>query len=69
VTHDLEEAIYLGSRVAVMSREPNAIRSIISVELPRPRTPEIRTSSEFQAIRRELWERFEAYEGSPVLAS
>jgi NitT/TauT family transport system ATP-binding protein len=59
VTHDLEEAIYLGSRIAVMDRDPNVIRSIMSVDLPRPRMPEMRTSSEFQAVRRELWERFE----------
>lgn len=59
VTHDLEEAIYLGSRVAVMGRDPNVIHSLLPVELPRPRTPTMRTSPEFQAIRRELWERFE----------
>ncbi len=62
VTHDLEEAVYLGSRVAVMGRDPNVIRSIMPVDLPRPRTPELRTSAEFQAIRRELWERFEVRE-------
>ncbi len=60
VTHDLEEAVYLGTRVAVMGREPNVIRSIMAVDLPHPRTPEMRTSAEFQAVRRDLWSRFEA---------
>jgi NitT/TauT family transport system ATP-binding protein len=60
VTHDLEEAVYLGSRVAVMGREPNVIRSIMRIDLPHPRVPAMRTSAEFQAIRRELWDRFEA---------
>ena len=64
VTHDLEEAIYLGTRVAVMGRDPNLVHSVLDVELPRPRTPTMRTSPEFQAIRRELWERFET--GGPV---
>lgn len=59
VTHDLEEAIYLGTRVAIMGRDPNLVHSVLDVELPRPRTPTMRTSSEFQAFRRELWERFE----------
>jgi NitT/TauT family transport system ATP-binding protein len=59
VTHDLEEAIYLGSRVAIMGRDPNVIHSLLPVALPRPRTPTMRTSPEFQAIRRELWDRFE----------
>ena len=64
VTHDLEEAAYLGTRVAVMGREPNVIRSILPVDLPRPRTPAMRTSSEFQAVRRELWARFESTEAT-----
>jgi NitT/TauT family transport system ATP-binding protein len=66
VTHDLEEAIYLGTRVAIMGRDPNLVHSVLDVELPRPRTPEMRTSSAFQAFRRELWERFET--GGPVEA-
>jgi ABC-type nitrate/sulfonate/bicarbonate transport system ATPase subunit len=43
-----------------MGREPNVIRSIMAVDLPHPRTPEMRTSAEFQAVRRDLWSRFEA---------
>ena len=69
VTHDLEEAVYLGSRVAIMGREPNLIHSLLTVPLPRPRTPTMRTSPEFQAIRRELWERFDASEPGGVAAS
>jgi NitT/TauT family transport system ATP-binding protein len=64
VTHDLEEAAYLGTRVMIMGRDPNVIRSIMPIDLPRPRTPAMRTSSEFQAVRRELWARFEA--GDPA---
>ncbi len=59
VTHDLEEALYLGSRVVIMGRDPNAIRSILTVDLPRPRTPAMRTTAEFQALRRTLWQRFD----------
>jgi len=43
-----------------MGRDPNVIRSILAVDLPHPRTPEMRTSVEFQAVRRDLWSRFEA---------
>jgi NitT/TauT family transport system ATP-binding protein len=67
VTHDLEEAIYLGTRIAIMGRDPNIIHSLLDVALPRPRTPTMRTSAEFQSIRRELWGRFEAG-GSAVAA-
>ena len=60
VTHDLEEAVYLGSRVAIMGEDTNRIHSLLAIDLPHPRTPTMRTTPEFQAVRRELWDRFEA---------
>jgi NitT/TauT family transport system ATP-binding protein len=56
VTHDLEEALVLGTRIVVMSREPNTIQTIFDVPFKRPRDVMLKTSSEFQALRRELWE-------------
>jgi len=37
VTHDVDEAVYLGDRVVVMSPQPGRIREIFPVTLPRPR--------------------------------
>ena len=37
ITHDLEEAIYLGDRVIVLSADPGQIIEQIDVDLPRPR--------------------------------
>ncbi len=37
ITHDLEEAIYLGDRVTVLSANPGRIAEVIEVDLPRPR--------------------------------
>jgi NitT/TauT family transport system ATP-binding protein len=42
VTHDVDEAIYLADRVAVMTPRPSSIAEVIDVNLPRPRHP-IRT--------------------------
>lgn len=56
VTHDLEEALVLGTRVVVMSREPNTIQAIIDVPFERPRDLILKTRPEFQALRRHLWE-------------
>lgn len=53
VTHSIEEAVVLGDRVIVMSAHPGRIKSIVTVDLPRPRD---RNSDEFNAIRRRLAE-------------
>jgi NitT/TauT family transport system ATP-binding protein/sulfonate transport system ATP-binding protein len=37
VTHDVEEALYLGDRVIVMAPDPGRIRRIVEVDLPHPR--------------------------------
>ena len=51
VTHSVEEAIYFADRVVVMSENPGRIRSIIPIELPRPRDIE---EERFTALRRQI---------------
>ncbi|MFG2500606.1 ABC transporter ATP-binding protein [Streptomyces sp. NPDC048441] len=55
ITHDVDEAVYLASRVVVMAARPGRIHRVIDVELPYPRTEEIRLSPEFRHIRNEVW--------------
>lgn len=64
VTHDIEEAIFLGDRVVVMSPRPAEIHAIFEIGLPRTRN---RNSSEFQAIRKSVVEAFNQISGSPVI--
>jgi sulfonate transport system ATP-binding protein len=55
VTHDIDEAIFLGDRVVVMSSRPGTIRKIIPIDLARPRD---RSSYEFAQIRRAVYQEF-----------
>ncbi|WP_353184024.1 ABC transporter ATP-binding protein [Bosea sp. (in: a-proteobacteria)] len=60
VTHDIEEAIFVGSRVVVMSARPGRIKADIPVELPHPRPYTIKTSPEFVALKERLVEEIRA---------
>jgi sulfonate transport system ATP-binding protein len=51
VTHDIEEAVYLADRVVIMSPQPDTIRNILPVRLPRPRD---RTDRAFVRICRSV---------------
>jgi ABC-type nitrate/sulfonate/bicarbonate transport system ATPase subunit len=51
VTHDVDEAVYLGDRVIVMDTHPGRIKRIVDVPLPHPRD---RASRPLQEIRDEI---------------
>jgi sulfonate transport system ATP-binding protein len=51
VTHDIDEAIYLSSRIVVLSGKPGVVKDIIPVGLGRPRD---RSSLEFMSLRRKV---------------
>ncbi len=55
VTHDLDEAIYLGDRVVVMAANPGRFEDIITVDLPYPRD---RTEQSFDHYRKKLFHAF-----------
>lgn len=54
VTHDVEEAIYLGGRVVLMAPRPGRIDSIYDVPLPSQRDQDMKLSPEFTALKREI---------------
>jgi NitT/TauT family transport system ATP-binding protein len=56
VTHDIEESIFLASRVVVMSARPGRIKADVHIDLPYPRHYTVKTSPEFSALKARLTE-------------
>src|SRR5256714_7281891 len=56
VTHDIEEAVYLGDRVVVLSARPGRIKEEVKVDLPRPRRLEIKKSMQCHEYRNHVWD-------------
>ncbi len=54
VTHDIDEALFLGDRVYVMTARPGRLRAEVHLALPRPRTLEVTTSDEFVSTKRRV---------------
>jgi ABC-type nitrate/sulfonate/bicarbonate transport system ATPase subunit len=56
VTHDIDEAVFMGSRVVVMSARPGRIKLDRAVALPHPRHYGVKTTPTFAALKAELTE-------------
>jgi NitT/TauT family transport system ATP-binding protein len=56
VTHDIEEAVYLGDRVVVLSARPGRIKEEVKIDLPRPRSLEIKKSIQCHEYRNHIWD-------------
>jgi ABC-type nitrate/sulfonate/bicarbonate transport system ATPase subunit len=56
VTHDIDEAAFMGSRVVVMSARPGRIKIDKEVPFPHPRVYSIKTTAEFAKLKAELTE-------------
>ncbi len=64
VTHDLDEAVFLGQRVVVMNPRPGHVRSVLDIDLPYPRS---RTGASFQELRALVLGEFEKVEKGPAV--
>ena len=54
ITHDLREAIFLASRVFVMTTRPGTLKKMIKINIPRPRSINVISSREFLEYKQEL---------------
>ena len=54
VTHDIDEALFLGDVVYVMTARPGRIKEEIAVDIPRPRSLDVLTEPAFTALKRRV---------------
>lgn len=64
ITHDIDEAVYLGQRIAVMAAKPGRIREVIDVGPVLSDAGDVRSTPEFVALRHRVWELIHANAGS-----
>ncbi|MFG3049326.1 ABC transporter ATP-binding protein [Kitasatospora sp. NPDC048239] len=56
ITHGIEEAVYLGGRVAVLTSRPGRVKEIVAIDLgERSEGQDLRSSPEFARYRHEIW--------------
>jgi sulfonate transport system ATP-binding protein len=60
VTHDIDEAVFLGDRVLVMSASPGKIIADIKIDLPRPRAADLAVDEQFLRLKRICHEKIRA---------
>ncbi len=63
ITHGIDEAVFLADRVVVMSSHPGRVSAVLDVDIPRPRTEDVRVDRRFAELNEEIWSliRDEAY--------
>jgi ABC-type nitrate/sulfonate/bicarbonate transport system ATPase subunit len=66
VTHDIDEAIFMANRVAVLTARPGRIKTELAIALPHPRHYTLKTTAEFSAYKARLTEEIR---GESILAA
>lgn len=55
VTHDIEEAIVLSTKVVIMSARPARIKEVVDIDIPYPRDQETKMSDRFVELKNYIW--------------
>ena len=55
ITHDVDEAVLLATKIIIMSAGPGRIKEIVDVDLPYPRNQETKLSPAFNDLKNKIW--------------
>ncbi|MFB7715971.1 ABC transporter ATP-binding protein [Nocardia sp. NPDC056100] len=55
ITHGIDEAVYLGQRVAVLTSRPGRVKAVVDIALDRDGDADIRSSESFREVRHHIW--------------
>lgn len=61
ITHNIHEAVYLSDRVLVLTDRPAKVKDIVNIDIDRPRSPDVRESTQFLDHVAEVRDEIEAY--------
>lgn len=56
VTHNIEEAVMLCDRIAVLSARPALVKDVVTVDIPRPRTMKSMREPDFSKCMERIWD-------------
>ena len=59
ITHQINEAVFLADRVAVMSARPGRVKGIIDIPFERPRTLRLKRDTRFLEVEETIWQMVE----------
>ncbi|WP_328404486.1 ABC transporter ATP-binding protein [Nocardia sp. NBC_00403] len=71
ITHGIDEAVYLGQRVAVLTARPGRIKAVLDVDIDRNAAADIRSTELFRGYRHQIWSLLQseiAPEHTPVVS-
>ncbi len=67
ITHQIDEAVFLSSRVAIFSARPARIKEIVEITLPPERPLEIKQSEAFFALQQRIWRQIDVVKPATAL--
>ncbi|WP_040694175.1 ABC transporter ATP-binding protein [Nocardia vinacea] len=60
ITHGIDEAVYLGQRVAVLTSRPGRVKAVIDIDIDRISGADVRSSEPFREARHQIWSQLQS---------